>query len=37
MMNRKEDLGSLIKQARKKKGLSARKLADLCDVSHTER
>ena len=36
MMNRKEDLGSLIKQARKKKGLSARKLADLCDVSHTE-
>lgn len=40
--NRKKDdelennIGQLVKEARKKKGISARKLADLCDISHTE-
>ena len=29
-------LSEMIKRARKEKGLSARKLAKLCDVSHTE-
>lgn len=29
-------LSEMIKKARKEKGLSARKLAKLCDVSHTE-
>lgn len=29
-------LGDLIKKARKDKHLSARKLAELCDISHTE-
>ena len=31
-----ETLGYLIKKARIEKGLSARKLAELCDISHTE-
>ena len=29
-------LGELVKKARKEKHLSARKLAELCDISHTE-
>lgn len=29
-------LGDLVKKARKDKHLSARKLAELCDISHTE-
>ncbi len=33
---KEETLSELIKKARKEKGLSARKLAKLCDVSHTE-
>ncbi len=31
-----ETLGELVKKARKEKKLSARKLAELCEVSHTE-
>ena len=31
-----ETLGELVKKARKEKKISARKLAQLCDVSHTE-
>lgn len=31
-----ETLGELVKKARKDKKLSARKLAELCEVSHTE-
>ena len=30
------DIAVLVKEARLKKGLSARKLAELCDISHTE-
>ena len=30
------DIAMLVKEARLKKGLSARKLAELCDISHTE-
>ena len=30
------DIAILVKEARLKKGLSARKLAELCDISHTE-
>ena len=30
------DIGKLVKEARKKKGYSARELAKLCDISHTE-
>ena len=29
-------LGDIVKKARKEKKLSARKLAELCEVSHTE-
>lgn len=37
MMARNEIvLGELVKKARKEKHLSARKLAELCDISHTE-
>ena len=31
-----KELGNLVKEARKNKGLSARRLAELCNVSHTE-
>ena len=31
-----ETLGALVKKSRKEKKLSARKLAELCEVSHTE-
>ena len=31
-----KDIGQLVREAREEKGLSARKLADLCDISHTE-
>ena len=34
--NTNSTLGELVKNARKDKGLSARKLAELCDISHTE-
>lgn len=34
--NSNENLGELIKNARKEKGLSARKLANLLNLSHTE-
>jgi len=34
--NSNETLGELIKSARKEKGLSARKLANLLNLSHTE-
>ena len=34
--NSELSLGELIKSARKEKGLSARKLANLLDISHTE-
>lgn len=30
------DIGKLVKEARKQKGYSARELAKLCDISHTE-
>ena len=30
------DIGKLVKEARKKKGNSAREIAKLCDISHTE-
>lgn len=36
MRRNKIVLGDLIKKARKYKHLSARKLAELCDISHTE-
>lgn len=37
MMGKREiTLGELVKKARKEKKLSARKLAELCEVSHTE-
>ena len=37
MMRKNEiALGELVKKARKEKKLSARKLAELCEVSHTE-
>lgn len=35
-MYSKESLGQMIKDARIKKGYSARELAKLCDISHTE-
>lgn len=35
-MYSKESLGQIIKDARIKKGYSARELAKLCDISHTE-
>ncbi len=35
-MSKNTDLSTMIKEARKKKGISARELAKLCDVSHTE-
>ena len=31
-----KELGNLVKKAMEKKGLSARRLAELCNVSHTE-
>ena len=36
MFKKEKDIGQLVKDARKQKGLSARKLAELCDISHTE-
>ena len=36
MRKKDESLGEIIKKARKEKKLSARKLAELCEVSHTE-
>lgn len=36
MKNKEQELGELVKKAREEKGLSARKLAELCNVSHTE-
>lgn len=36
MSKKIEFLGELVKNARKSKKMSARKLAELCDVSHTE-
>ena len=36
MLKEKETIAELIKKARKEKKLSARKLANLCDISHTE-
>ena len=36
MRKKVESLGELVKKARKNKNISARKLAELCDVSHTE-
>ena len=35
-MKNYDNIGELIKNARKEKGYSARKLAKLCDISHTE-
>lgn len=35
-MNYDNNIGELIKNAREKKGYSARELAKLCDISHTE-
>ena len=35
-MNNYNNIGLLIKSARKEKGYSARELAKLCDISHTE-
>ena len=36
MKKTEQNLGELVKQAREEKGISARKLAELCNVSHTE-
>lgn len=36
MFNKENNISELVRDARKKNGLSARKLAELCDVSHTE-
>lgn len=36
MKNNNVTLGELVKKVRKDKKISARKLAELCDVSHTE-
>ena|SRR5574344_136366 len=36
MFKQKNNISELVKDARKKNKLSARKLAELCDVSHTE-
>lgn len=36
MIKKSETLGEIVKKARKGKKISARKLAQLCDVSHTE-
>ena len=35
-MKNYDNIGELIKNARKEKGYSARELAKLCDISHTE-
>lgn len=35
-MNNNTNIGEIIKKARKEKGYSARELAKLCDISHTE-
>lgn len=35
-MKENTNIGELIKKARKEKGYSARELAKLCDISHTE-
>lgn len=35
-MNNYSNIGELIKKTRKEKGYSARELAKLCDISHTE-
>ena len=35
-MNNNTNIGELIKKTRKEKGYSARELAKLCDISHTE-
>lgn len=35
-MKKYDNIGELIKNARKEKGYSARELAKLCDISHTE-
>ncbi len=36
MFKKEKSLGERIKEARKKNNISARKLAELCEVSHTE-
>ncbi len=35
-MKKENTIANLVKTARKKKGYSARKLAELCNISHTE-
>ena len=35
-MKKENNIANLVKVARKKKGYSARKLAELCNISHTE-
>jgi len=35
-MSKSETLAEMVKNARKEKGISARELAKLCDISHTE-
>ena len=35
-MGNYNNIGELIKNAREEKGYSARELAKLCDISHTE-